>query len=154
MTAKLSRSIGGKQSVKGAAIIFLIMELIMLYFETKGDFANGILFFIYGQLNGIYFLLVLLYFLIMYSLGRQAGFGVLIKHHSYYFVGLVGGFMATLAIIFAHLLIMFFFRSHYYNHTNHDVVTITIRNFTILIVPMLLVWLWVAYKIKIKIVPT
>jgi hypothetical protein len=150
MTDKLSRSIGGKQSIKGAAIIFLIIELILLYFETKGDFANGILFFISGQLNGIFILLVAVYFLVMFLLGRQAGFGILIKGKSYYFVGLIWGFVATLIIVAVNFLIMFSFRSHDYNYTNSEIAAITFRNFSILVVPMLLVWLWVAHKIKTK----
>jgi hypothetical protein len=150
MTANKSRSIGGKQAIIGAAVIFIIFELVMLYFETKGDFANGILFFINAQMNGIILFLIILYFAIMYLIGRQVGIGILVENRPCYFVGLIWGFIVTLIIILANLSFMLLFRSHDFNYSNNEIIKISTRNFFILIVPMLLVWLWVAYRIKAK----
>jgi hypothetical protein len=79
MTVQQSKSIGGRQLLKAAAILFAIYELSLLYKQTRGDFPNGLLFFISEQAN-IYFIgFILLYFFTMYLAGRIAGYNVLIK---------------------------------------------------------------------------
>jgi hypothetical protein len=150
MTVKESKSIGGKQAIKAAKIIFIIFELVMLYFETKGDFANGILFFVQVQINGIALSFLIIYFVTMYLIGRQVGISILIKNKIYYIVGLVWGCMATLLIVLVNLLFMILFVRHDFIYNKYEVVTISIRNFFIFIVPMLLVWVWAAYQIKKK----
>jgi hypothetical protein len=150
MTAKESRSIGGKQAIKAAAIIFIIFELVALYFETKEDFANGILFFIEAQMNWIVLSLVIIYFVIMYLIGRQVGINILIKNKMYFSTGLVWGCIATLIIVLSNSLIMILFRSHDFNYSNNEIISISFRNFFILLVPMLLVCVWSAYQIKTK----
>jgi hypothetical protein len=150
MTAKESGSIGGKQAIKAAAIIFIIFELIMLYFETKEDFANGILFFIQTQMNGIVLSFLIVYFVVMYLIGRQVGISILIKNKIYYVAALVWGCIATLTIVLVNLLFMILFVSHDFIYNNNERITISIRNFFILLLPMLLVWVWSAYQIKTK----
>ncbi|MFT3911491.1 MAG: hypothetical protein QM737_18855 [Ferruginibacter sp.] len=150
MTSQESRSIGGKQLLKGGAFIFLIFEIVFMFYETQGDFANGILFFIQQQLNGFFFILVFLFFGIMYFLGRSAGYNILMKERKYLFIGLLYAIIATLIIVCMLALPMFLFRSHDFNYSNAEILRITLRNFVLLFVPMLIIWMWAANKIKLK----
>jgi hypothetical protein len=148
MTPQESKSIGGKQLLKGATFLFLICELIMLIIETRGYFANGILFFISAQTNPIFFFLKVLYFAIMFLFGRKAGFGILIRKRKYNLVGLLYGVIVTIISISFLALFIILLRNLDINLTYKQVAVISVRNFFILLIPMSLTWLWAAKKIN------
>jgi hypothetical protein len=78
METKTAQQIGGRQTVRTLLFVVLIVELFLLIMETRGDFANGILFYISGQLNIFVLGLFLLLFDTTYFWGRSAGKEILI----------------------------------------------------------------------------
>jgi len=51
MEMKAARRLGGGISVQTLLYVIAFLEVFGLIEETRGDFANGILFFLYEQLN-------------------------------------------------------------------------------------------------------
>jgi hypothetical protein len=72
-TKSQARKIGYRKALKYTLLVYLSFEVWILYHETKGDFANGILFFIQEQLNSLVLSVVLLSILSSFVFGRSAG---------------------------------------------------------------------------------
>ena len=72
ITKKQAYNLGGRKALQGFLAVFIIFELFLLLLETRGDFANGILFFISAQADsftlGFYGLILLLGVLYVISL--------------------------------------------------------------------------------------
>ena len=100
MTVQQSKGIGGRQLVKAAALLFAVYEISLLYKQTRGDFANGLLFFISEQANIFFIGFIVLYFLMMYLAGRIAGYNVLIKRRTSIQTILLYSFTTTLLTVF------------------------------------------------------
>lgn len=79
MTLIEARRIGIKYSLLSAVYIFIVYELLFLISETRGDFANGILFFFEKQANLFSIIIYLTLFLSFGLLGMDAGKRLLIK---------------------------------------------------------------------------
>jgi len=89
MTSKESQIIGQKYSLLSALYIFFIYELLAFLSSIKGDFANGILFFIEEQMTLSALIIYGIYFLSFFTLGRIAGYRILLKGNNYIIVGLL-----------------------------------------------------------------
>ena len=72
-TIKDARTIGARKALKCTLFAFLTLEAFTLFIETRGDFANGILFFMQGQLDSLFLSLVFILFTSSFFLGRWAG---------------------------------------------------------------------------------
>ncbi len=151
MNSKESKNLGGRQALKATAVLFLLYELFLLYNQTKGDFANGILFFMSNQANGYFLLFILLSFTFMFLSGRQAGYLVLVKSQNKYLVAIAGAFITTLLII-----IFFLITTTVLNHdrTKNNITGVIEeelpRMFFVLIVPMALAWFWITSRLHTK----
>jgi hypothetical protein len=67
MEIKTAKRIGGGVAIQTLLFVLIMLELFGLWRVTRGDFANGILFFLAEQLNpfelcGLAFLFTLTYF--------------------------------------------------------------------------------------------
>ena len=82
-TKTQARKIGAYKALKYTLIVFLAFEAWMLYLETRGDFANGILFFMQEQMNSLILSVVFLLFLCAFVLGRWAGIKILMEGKSH-----------------------------------------------------------------------
>jgi hypothetical protein len=72
-TIKEARTIGARKALKCTLLAFLTLEALILFIETRGDFANGILFFIQGQKDILFLSLVFILFTSSFFFGRWAG---------------------------------------------------------------------------------
>jgi len=82
-TKTQARKIGAYKALKYTLIVFLAFEAWMIYLETRGDFANGILFFMQEQMNSLILSVVFLLFLCAFVLGRWAGIKILMEGKSH-----------------------------------------------------------------------
>jgi hypothetical protein len=71
MTIEQAKNLGRKETIKWTLYTFLIVELIFLFLETRGDFANGIIFFIEGHKNSYYLSMVIILFTGTYYFGPK-----------------------------------------------------------------------------------
>ena len=137
---------GGKLLIKVGIVILVGSELIYLISETKGDFANGILFFADSQLN-IYFLFFLVfYFAIFYSLGTLAGKRMQVKPQKPLLTGITFGLLCSflLTILFAGFVLLFnnSVNPEFNSENRGQLTRFTIQNFIILSICIIPVWIW------------
>jgi len=84
-----ARKIGAYKALKYTLIVFLAFEAWMLCLETRGDFANGILFLMQEQMNSLILSIVFLLFLCAFVLGRWAGIKILMDGESHVLMALL-----------------------------------------------------------------
>jgi hypothetical protein len=99
ITKKQAYNLGGRKAIRSFLAVFLIFEAFMLFVETSGDFANGILFFISRQADpftlGLYILILLFSFLF----GRLAGKKILIDNKNHILMALLFASCVTLLLL-------------------------------------------------------
>jgi hypothetical protein len=139
---KDAERIGGGITIQSLLLVFTMVELFFLVKATRSDFANGILFFIFGQLNPFEIVGVAVLFSLTYFLGRNAGKEILLNggdwkrvgvKHALLTIGLFAGIV--LAICAAHNGLQ----------SAWDSIIFLILVFSISI---LLAWLWAVWRIK------
>ena len=79
MNAITAKKIGRKQSVFVCGVAIFFIEIIHFITEIKGDFANGLLFFIEKYFN-LFSLIIICFFLAIYMvIGGYTAFEILLK---------------------------------------------------------------------------
>ena len=152
MTPNETKSIGGKQLLKGAVFIFLLFEIALLYYQTRGDFANGILFFIEAQMNVLFLIIVIAFFAMFFLLGRQAGFNILFQKKNSNFIAIQYSVIAALIIISCFAFYMYSVELNTnpaLGFRSSNLLLYSIRNFVVLLIPMLITWFWATNRIKL-----
>lgn len=96
MTPLEAKRFGTNIMTKGAICLFIIFEFVFMLSETRGDFANGILFFIDGQQNIFFVSAVILYFLTNFFLGMLAGHLIIAKKKDYDWTAFLFGTLSCL----------------------------------------------------------
>jgi hypothetical protein len=149
MTVQQSKSIGGRQLIKAAVLLFAVYEISLLYKQTKGDFANGLLFFINEQANIFFIGFTVLYFLMMYLAGRIAGYNVLIKRRTGIQTILLYSFTTALLTGFLFgLAVTLILRREPQVEEQSEIVQLAFISFIVLFAAMLFVWSWAVNMIK------
>lgn len=144
MNPQSAKRIGGKLATQPLFVLFLLMEFYLLFMETRGDFANGILFFIREQFNSSQNILVIIIFLVNYYLGSKAGVKIINDKKNHWKIGIKSVFM-LIGIITAILVIIY--RGLGVPESDWQSliwVILTIAG------PLTGVWLWAAWRIKLK----
>lgn len=147
MTTQESKSIGGKQILKAAFLLFVLFELCLLYNQTNGDFANGILFFLSIQTNGLFVMFIISYFACMIFTGRQVGALIFKRNKTSHSVAILSSFITT----FLTIGLFFMFVDSYKqskNFSNLEIILDLLMRFFVLLIPMTIVWLWALSRIK------
>ena len=98
ITKKQAYNLGGRKGLLGFLSVFIIFETFMLFVETRGDFANGILFFISGQTDPITLSLYALILLFSFLFGRLAGKKILIDNKNHILIAFLYSACTTLLL--------------------------------------------------------
>ena len=141
MNTQISEKIGSRQTIKAMLVVTCITELYSMMQETKGDFANGILFYISDHLRLEVLLSYFILFISAYLLGRKAGKEILVFNKNNIKVGLKYSLITT-AIISVYMLIITFF--------NNENIFSLLKPSLIILILMAIIWLWVVRQIRIK----
>jgi|GEM_PF-4577645 hypothetical protein len=83
-----ARRIGGRKAAAGFLWVFLLMEAFAFFVETRGDFANGIMFFLERQRDWVFIGLVVVMLSTVFVLGRVAGKQILVDERNHILVAL------------------------------------------------------------------
>lgn len=98
MNAREAKTIGRKRTIKATIIVLAIFLLILMFQETRGDFANGILFYLQAVTNlhtiTIYIALIGLTFLF----GGLAGKEIILSQKNHYAVGVKYAVLTALTL--------------------------------------------------------
>jgi hypothetical protein len=144
MIQQSAKRIGGKRVTQPLFVLFLFMELYLLFMETRGNFANGLLFFIQEQSNSPQIILIIIIFLVNYYLGSNAGVKIINDKKNHWKIA-IKSIITLIGIITAILVIAYIaLGAPEYVWQSLIWVIVTIA------VPITGVWLWAAYRIKLK----
>jgi len=130
--------------VRTLLFVVLIVELFLLIMETRGDFANGILFYISGQLNIFVLGLFLLLFSTTYFWGRSAGKEILIDGRNYLVIGIKYSLLET-AVVLGYILILYMV-----SNTNRSIWQALLQVIARISIPLMGIWLWSVWRIKLR----
>ena len=156
MTTQESKKFGGQLIMRASFLLFVVIELIYMFNETQGDFANGILFFIDSQLNIYFLLFLLLYFSTLYLFGRKAGHEIIIKKRRYLLVGFLFGIISAIVVMIyfssSVLLLNNSIDRQFNKEHESQIINSFIRNFLIFLFAIVSIWLWAANRMDAKVV--
>ena len=149
MTIQEARKHSQRLILKGTAIILGILIFLLLLGETRGDFANGILFFLSGLFN-IYSILgfILLFFLSGF-LARKAGEEVIIERQGVFIVSTKYSIIISVAIA-VYVTIAAILNRELYSSTEIGslITTSFLPIFFKTLLFIFLVWIWAANRMK------
>jgi len=144
MEMKAAQQIGGRQAVRTLFFVILIVELFLLIRETRGDFANGILFYIAEQLNVFVLGLFLILFSTTYYWGRSAGKEIIIDGRNYLWIGIKYSLL-ELVIVLGYLIIIYAV-----NHASRRIWQSLLPVIIRITISIIGIWLWSVWRIKLK----
>ena len=136
-------NIAGRQVCKITLYAVIVLELFWLFVETRGDFANGILFYIQAQMNIIVWGFFAVFFLSSYFLGKMMG-AEMLKGRNHLAVASIYGLLESLILV-TYTIIIFITQGQLVNML-HAMPELSLM----IIVPILLLWLVAASTLKQK----
>ena len=151
MTELEIKKFARNKTIKATAILVTILIVLLLFGETRGDFANGILFFM-GAIANIHTLIILtILFCLTYFFAGLAGPEIIIKRKNILLTSLKYVILISLTIsIYA--MIIAFYRQH--DFTNSGFKNAMSLYFLPLFFKadfsLLLVWLWATGDLNIS----
>jgi hypothetical protein len=152
VTVQEARKYGQRLILKGTAIILLILIFLLLLGETRGDFANGVLFFLTGLFN-LYSILgfVLLFFLSAFC-GRKAGEEIVIEKQGVFIVSAKYSILISLTIA-VYVTIVAIFNRDLYNSADIGslIATSFLPMFLKTLLFIFLIWIWAGNRMKRKV---
>ncbi len=99
MTPEKAKILGRRYSFASAIFIFLTFQVIYLISETRGDFANGVLFYLDRQMNLFTILSFVIFFLSFIILGQRAGHKILILNVNPFKIAFIYGLITTILML-------------------------------------------------------
>lgn len=103
MTPSLAFRTGSKKSLRTTIIITLVLVALFIIRETRGDFANGILFAIQDLTNPYFITFLCILFTLTWLSGGLAGRAILLHQKSFILIGFLYGCIIAL-LLFIYIL--------------------------------------------------
>ncbi|SIO07794.1 hypothetical protein [Chitinophaga niabensis] len=143
MNTAIAKQIGGRKTFRRSLAFILAWQLFLLLIETRGDFANGFIFYLASQLNIFVLLFYILILTAAFLFGRMAGEEILNSPHNYIKTGIKYALITSLILI-GYWFTVGVFQGGGVEHTLHALP----KTVAIVIVVLLLIWLWSVRHIK------
>ncbi|MGZ4008183.1 MAG: hypothetical protein ACXVJV_13520, partial [Mucilaginibacter sp.] len=125
----------------------------LLFRETRGDFANGFLFFIQDLANVHVLAIMIILFGLTFVFGGRAGKEVILDKKNFFWITIKYGLIITLAIIiYAAVVGMVKDTSHsdLTSKLNTYLLAPLVKPGLFIVMPILIVWLWATNKMRLK----
>lgn len=148
MTLEEAKAYGRNQALKKTAIVVLLLMLYPLYVETKGDFANGILFFMDAILSVRFIGILVILFGLTFIFGKRAGVAIIIDQKNFVPVAIKYAVIIVLAITVPAFLLTTI--SGLASTDIQEFVTAFILGTLLWMLPLLLIWLWATNRMRLK----
>ncbi len=153
MSASEAKKFGRVKALKATAILVAILLLILFIMETRGDFANGILFFLQAMSNIHLIAILIILFGLTYLFGGLAANEIILnKKKNILLISIKYASLIILAIIAYAAAI------GYYKHYNFYVdnfqrlrayfIVPLIKPGSVMFIIIFPVWLWSTYQMK------
>lgn len=153
MTQQEAKQLGRTKLLKVTGILVAIFLLILFFTETRGDFANGILFFMQAILNIHFITIVIILFGLTFLLGGKAGKEIIIENANPFVLSAKYALIIVLSI-FTYVACIGIAEDSESTVNNLHRLLITyfltplVNQGLQILIPILLTWLWVTNRIK------
>lgn len=154
MTPTEARKFGRKKILKATVITIIMLLVIFFYMETRGDFANGFLFFLEAMAN-IHLIIILgILFALSYVFGGLAGKEIILSHKNYLWTAIKYCLAIMLAIILYAAVIGVAKDGNYQTRNYLRLLTTyfltpLLKTGSITIIPLSAIWIWATNKMKL-----
>ena len=156
MTAEEAQTFGRIKTLKATGLIVAVLLIVFMFMETRGDFANGILFFMEAIGNIHFVAIMIIVFGLTVLFGGKAGKEIILDKKNFILTSLKYSVLIILTIIvyaaavgivkdnttstdnFVRLLTTYF-------------LTPLIKTGSLTIIPMLAIWLWSTNQMRLKV---
>ena len=154
MTPQEAKIFGRTKALKATGIVATILLVVFLFMQTRGDFANGILFFFDAILNIHLIVILTILFGSTFLLGGKAGKEIILDKKNFITTSIKYAVIIILTIIiyaaiigitkdnasssdnFARLLMKYF-------------LTPLVKTGSLTIISMLAIWLWATNQMRL-----
>jgi hypothetical protein len=151
MTLQEARKYAQNIILKGTSIVILILFIVLLIEETRGDFANGILFFIAAVFNLYSIVGIVILFVLSYIFSSIAIEEVIVKKRNNFIIAIKYSISISLSTTIYGILIGVIKKRLY---SSQEIIMILENHFFDMFVRMfffiLLIWIWGTKKMKSK----
>jgi hypothetical protein len=149
MTTIEAKKFARNKILKGTGIILTILILLLLLGETRGDFANGILFFMEAIANIHTLIILSILFGLTYIFAGSAGEEIIIDKQNIFMVSLKYVIIISIAIS-AYTIVIIVLRKKDFSQTGLTKIISAyfLQMFLKTGFCLLLVWLWATNKMK------
>jgi hypothetical protein len=103
-----AKNISGRLILKYLTISLLIGEIVFFFLETRGDLANGILFFLDKQFNAYMLITAALLYGCCYLFSRIAGYSIRVKRKNPWLTVAFYGGITFVAVIYVLNTVLFY----------------------------------------------
>lgn len=146
MTLEEAKTFGRNQALIKTAIAVLVMLLFFFCQQTAGDFANGAMFFVDAITSARFIGILIILFGLTFILGKRAGKAIIVD----------GKHFAGIAVKYAFIIVLFITVPAFALTVMSGLAATDLQEFTLAfllgtlfwLLPMLLVWLWAANRMR------
>lgn len=154
MTPQESRTIGRTKTLKATIVILAVMLFGLMLIETRGDFANGILFFIQDISNIHFIILLIIVFGLTYIFGGKAGTEIIIYKRNIVLTSIKYAVLIILSIIIYAAIIGIAndntsLTDNFQRHLTTYFLKPLIKTGSLTIIPIFLIWLWATNQMRL-----
>lgn len=143
MNTAIAKQIGARKTFRRSLALILGWQLFLLLMETRGDFWNGLIFYLDAQMNIFVLLIYILILTMAFLFGRMAGEEILNNPQNYIKTGIKYALITSLILI-GYWFIVGVFQGGGAEHT----LTVLPKTVAIVSIVHLLIWLWSVRTIK------
>lgn len=143
MNTIIAKQIGARKTFRRSLAVIIAWQLFLLLIETRGDFANGFIFYLDAQLNIFVLLIYVLILTAAFLFGRRAGEEILNNPHNYIKTGIKYALITSL-ILTAYWFTVGVFKGRGVAYA----LQVLPKTAAIVTVVLVLTWLWSVRHIK------
>lgn len=148
MTLEEAKAFGRNQALIKTGIVVLLLLLFFLYEQTKGDFANGLLFFMDAILSIRFIGILVILFGLTFIFGKRAGTAIIIAQKNFVPIAIKYAVIIVLAVTVPSFMVTILSGLALVNL--QEFAMAFILGTLLWAVPMLLIWFWATYKMQQK----
>ena len=156
MTSKQAMKIGKTKILKATLVAVIILIAIDFIMETKGDFGNGLLFFMESMSNIHLVAILSILFGLTFIFGRKAGKEIILDKKNFkllaikYSIAIIIGIVIYAAIIGIYKSKNSFAKNFLHELSIYFVMPL-IKFGSLSLIPMLPIWLWATNQMRLAI---
>jgi hypothetical protein len=156
MTPQEAKDFGRAKTLKATGLIVAILIIVFMFMETRGDFANGFLFFIEAISNFHFLAILTILFGLTFFFAGIAGKQIILEKKGIIFISLKYSSLTILTIII-YAAIIGIIKDHTTSSDNFErllsvyFLTPLVKTGSLAIVPMFAIWLWATNQMRLKV---